>query len=320
VKIAEGFAQQILDGCSAVNISVQIVFSGIAATQGIPTIGGQPCPGVNASGINPLPSDFAQFVAQYAPWFYDRGVRRFSLWNEPNEEFFLCAGKVKIVNTSFMQNQVVCNESSAESQAALYRDLYEAGFNTIRNLQSIVRIGQDIQIMFGELAAAAGGISFMQQVVKNGSLIADGVDIHPYQFCTPPNSKAAPTNSSPCHRWMVDGIAWVDEWQDAILTLAKSKLLVTSTGNVVPLYLTEFAYLIDPPPDNIPESYRSEWLPMAMEVAKKAGVKQMLVFGLFSSSSNNSWDSGLLTPTGDPLPSFLTLQAWAARNGYHQSP
>jgi hypothetical protein len=287
---------------------------------GIPSYKGQKCGGVRALGINPTPANFGRFVAEQVPYYYSQGVRRFSLYNEPNLPFFMCAGDVQDVKTNFMEDAVKCKGKGSLARAAnLYYKLYKSGYSAIRGLQKRGAIGKDVEILIGEISSAHAGVQFMDLVLKNGPLKADGMAIHPYQFCTDPRSKAKPTKGSPCSRWMPGGIAWLDEWTYGVSRWAKSKRLVTTQGKVVPVLVTEFGYLRAPSTTKIPEDFRAKWLPYAFDVAKKAGVKQMLQFGVFAGTDPNSWDSGIIDPNGTPLPSFIALRDWARRNGYKQS-
>jgi len=317
-------AQRIVDATRNAGITLQITLGAIAAAAGRPTHDGVPCESVpRALGIMDSktgPPAFGKFVAQMVPWFYERGVRRFSLYNEPNLNFFLCAGQAIAVNTQFMEDQVKCKGGTLAVQAALYYKLYKSGYGAIKGLQQQKKIGTDVQIMFGEISAAHHGIEFMEAVVKSGKVIAHGVNIHPYQFCTHPSTKSKPKKSDPCTRWMPGGMGWLPDWQKSLTSLALSKKLVSPSGKKVPLYLTEFGYLISPKPAIIAnENVRAQWLYDALKFAKKNGVRQMLVFGLFGNTRTDVWDSGILKPDGTPLESFNKLRQWARENGYPQS-
>jgi len=197
--------------------------------------------------------------------------------------------------------------------------LYKAGYGAIRALQKQKAIGKDVEILIGEISSAHAGVKFMDLVLKNGRLVADGMAVHPYQFCTDPRSKARPGKGAPCSRWMPGGIAWLDEWNQGVDRWAKSKRLLTSRGKKLPVLVTEFGYLRAPSTTKIPEEFRAKWLPLAFDVANKAGVKQMLQFGVTTSNDPNSWDSGIIDANGNPLPSYNALKDWAKRNGYKQS-
>jgi len=302
-------------------ITIQLTLGAIAAKQGRPSYHGAPCPEVpKAHGIAPNPKDFGAFVAREVKHWYDRGVRRFSLWNEPNLNFFLCAGDAREVQTDFMEDQVKCFNATEKKAAKLYYNLYRSGYGAIKGLQKAKAIGNDIQIVFGEIAAAHHGIKFVDAVLKHGKLKADSIAIHPYQFCTDPTSKKRPGKNAPCKRWMPGGMGWINDWNKAVAKWAKSGRLRTVAGKKPSVLLTEFGYLISPPPANIPENFRAKWYPKAMDLAKKAKVKQMLIFGLHAANNPAVWDSGIINGDSTPLPSFCALRKWAAKNGYKQIP
>jgi len=112
---------------------------------------------------------------------------------------------------------------------------------------------------------------------------------------------------------MTGGIAWTRSFNKLLAKWAKKKLLITSRGKKVPLFLTEFGYH-KTGAFALPEEFRAKWYPKAMNVARQQGAKQMTIYQLFSSGAG--WDTGILAPDGSPLPSFLALQAWAKKNGY----
>jgi len=309
-------------------IQVQMVISGIAYKDGIPvSLHGDQCPGKSPSGLNPSPSVFAQFVYNELPLIYSWGVRRISLWNEPNLKFFLSGSPVS------GSDQTVANHASS-ALAKKYYQLYKAGLSAIRTLQKSGKVGKDLQILFGEISAPNNGIGFIDMVLSNGKLKADGLAIHPYQFCTPPDSKAKPPKSLPaqpagwpdsvdpsarwyCTRWTPGGLAWVPDWKKAIARWAKSKKLTTFSGKPLPLYLTEFGLLRSPYSSSVAEATRVEWYPRAMEFARKQGVKQMLVFQINADNNHDVWDSGIVSPDGvTPLPSYYALKSWASNAGY----
>jgi len=316
---------------SAINdygIKVQMVISGIAYKDGIPvSLSGVPCAGKRPSGLNPSPADFARFVYNEVPLMYSWGVRRISLWNEPNLKFFLSGSPVA------GSDQTKANHAG-KALAKKYYQLYKAGLSAIRTLQKAGKIGKDLQILFGEISAPNNGIGFIDMVLKNGPLKADGLAIHPYQFCTSPESKAKPPKSMAaqpagwpdsvdpsarwyCTRWTPGGLAWVPQWKAAIARWAKSKKLTTFKGKQLPLYLTEYGLLRSPYSSSVSEATRALWYPRAMEFARKQKVKQMLIFQINADNNHLVWDSGIVAPDGvTPLPSYNALKSWAKRAGY----
>jgi len=261
------------------------------------------------------------------PRMYSWGVRRISLWNEPNLKFFLSGSPVA------GSDQTKAN-IAGKALAKKYFDIYTTGLAAIRKLQASGRIGKDLQILFGEISAPNNGIGFIDMVLANGKLQADGLAIHPYQFCTQPNSKAKPAKvmapqpagwpDAPnpdarwyCTRWTPGGLAWVPDWKKAIQRWAKAGKLTTFGGKPLPLYLTEYGLLRTPYSSSVSEATRAAWYPIAMDFAKSQGVRQMLVFQINSDVHPDVWDSGIVKPDGvTPWPSYNALKSWASRNGY----
>jgi hypothetical protein len=297
-----------------------MVISGIAYKDGIPVfLNGQQCAGKQPSGLNPSPSVFAKFVLDELPAMCEWGVKRFSLWNEPNLKFFLSGSPVA------GDDQTVANRASS-ALAKKYYQLYKAGLSAIRTLQKAGKC-KGIQILFGEISAPNNGIGFIDMVLKNGKLQADGLAIHPYQFCSPPNSKAKPPKSMPaqppgwpdqvdpsarwyCTRWTPGGLAWVPDWKKAIARWAKTKKLTTFKGKPLPLYLTEYGLLRSPYSSSVSEATRTKWYPIALDFARKQKVKQMLIFQINAEKDNHAvWDSGIVKSDGmTPLPSFYAIK------------
>jgi hypothetical protein len=254
-------------------------------------------------------------------------VRRISLWNEPNLKFFLSG------TPNVGEDQTVANKATS-ALAKKYYQLYKAGMSAIATLQKARVVGKDLQVLFGEVSAPNNGIGFIDMVLKYGKLKADGLAIHPYQFCTRPDSKARPKKSMAaqppgwpdnvnsqtrwyCTRHTPGGLAWVPEWKAAIQRWAKSGRLTTRSGKALPLYLTEYALLRSPYSASVSEATRVAWYPIAMNFARKMKVKQMLIFQINADNNHAVWDSGIISPDGNtPLPSYNALKKWAKSAGY----
>jgi hypothetical protein len=285
------------------------VLTGVAAGWGVPRRNGVPC--AKPTGLRPSTKGFVKFINNIVPFFAKKGVRRWSIWNEPNLGSFLCAGKG--VASSGNIDHAKCKGSSLAKQASLYRKLYQAGYNAIRKLVKKGKAPKSTQVLIGELAAAHDGHKFMELVLKKGGLKAHGLSSHPYQYCTKPSKKTFkfPTN---CKRKMKEGIAWTRDWRQRLSSWARSNKLRTPRGGVPPLYLTEFGYHRTGP-YAVPENVRAQWYKQAMDVAKKSGAKQMVIYQLFPSNPG-AWDTGLLDGAGGALQSFYGLYNWAKKNGY----
>jgi len=318
---------------NAYGIAVQMVISGIASKrEGIPKrLDGSVCGSGQPSGLNPSPQYFHDFVYRELPYIWDMGVRRISLWNEPNLKFFLSlTGQVN-------EDQTQAENNANRAQGKRYYQLWKKGLQAVRELQKAKRIGA-MQVLFGELSSPNNGVGFMKEVFRNGKIQTDGLAIHPYQFCTPPDSKArppktpmppAPANFNTrevaehpnskwvCRRAMKGGMGWIGDWKKQIAQWKKEKKLTTFQGKAVPLYLTEWALLRGPYVSSVAERYRVNWYPRAMNFALKHKVKQMLIFQINRDTNPAVWDSGILDTDGlTPLPAYTALQKWARSKGY----
>jgi len=290
---------------------------------------GKPCPGSTPSGAKPDPNAYAAFLRRELPDFYDWGVRRFSFWNEPNLNFFLST-------TGYVQNDQTKKQQGTQAQADLYYQLYQQGRGTVNYLQKIGRIGHDVEILFGEISAPNNGIGFINMILKNGKIKADGISMHPYQFCTPPDSQAKAPKTMPkrpgtdfvnrpyaeSHHWICNetrtgGMGWLPKWNAAVKTWGQKHQITNSKGKTVPLYLTEYGLLRSPWAASVSEDVRVAWFPRAMNWALKNKVKQMLVFQLTRDVLPFGWDSGIIDlDCVTPLPAYNALKNWAHGAGY----
>jgi len=267
-----------------------------------------------ASTGNPDIAYYKQFIAQYFQFFYKLGVRRFSLWNEPNLASFLCAGTA--TSTSDVDKST-CT-ASANANAMKFLQLYREGSKVIRTLQKKNK-WRKVQIILGEFAGH-GGVRFLERLLKKTKLKADGFSWHPYQYCNPPSVKGGGKYIKGHCRRAMGGMGWLGEAQKALKKWAKSKRLTTPSGKRVPMYLTEFGYHRKAPagkpkkPYGIPESYRAKWYKLALERARKAGVKGFVLYQFYPRPQE--WDTSLLHSNGKYTKSFRGIHAWAKSRGY----
>jgi len=312
-------------------IKVEMTITGGAnADYGIPfatagTPGGDPGPRCSIAplGLNPSPSNYAAFVKKWVPQFAALGVDRFSLWNEPNYPFFLCAGSGGSSGSG--PDDSSCNGGTLATSAALYRKLYTAGYKVIEGLKKSKACPKckNIKVFIGELAGAYHGEQFMDLVLKKGQpLIADGFSTHPYQYCNDP-SEVTPTKKSfpikTCTRKMVGGIGYSQKYQAALTRWAQNNMLVTKSGKKVDLYLTEFGYHRGNK-FGLPESLRAKWYVKAMNVARAAGARQMSLYMMVNLPitayyvNAPGWNTGIVG-----TPAFTALRNWAIKHGYKVS-
>jgi len=303
----------IANGAKARKMRMQFVITGVAASWGAPQLANVPCG--RPPGLNPTTGELAIFINKYVPLFAKKqygGVRRFSIWNEPNLGSFLCAGTGVTSGANIDASK--CKGSSLKRQATLYRKLYQAAWSKIVDLKKAKKISKKVRIFIGELAGAHAGAKFMSMVLRKGKpLTAHAFALHPYQYCTDPAKKSFKFTTS-CKRKMSGGIAWTRSYKKLLSSWAKNKMLRSPGSKTVNLFLTEFGYH-KTGPFAIPEALRVKWYPKAMNVARAQGAGQMTIYQLWPSAAG-AWDTGLLTPEGQPLPSFIALQQWARKNGY----
>jgi hypothetical protein len=299
-----GLYNRIVAEARGAGLKTQIVLTGIAAAWGN-VCGGKVNTGHVSVGF------WKKFIGTWVPFFYKRGVRRFSLYNEPNLPSFLCAGKVK---TGKDVDSSKCKAKMAKN-AAYYYKLYSEGYKTIRSLQKKKLIGKGVKIWIGEYAGSEG-TKFTDMMLKKHKLKADGFSYHPYQYCTAPSVKGKKFTKGLCRRAM-HGIGYVKDVQKKLAGWAKSKKLTTPGGKRVPLYLTEFGYHRKAP-YSIPEKWRAKWYPKAMAYAAKAGVKGFVLYQMIPQAQ--AWDTSILEANGAPTPSFRAIHKWAKSKGYKTRP
>src|SRR5689334_6021247 len=130
----------------------------------------------------------------------------------------------------------------------------------------------------GEVAPGSNTGRFVDTLFATRAYQADGFAVHPYQYCTAPESRGSKFVSSTCNYVAGDkyGIAWASDWQSRLKQLHSSRRLSTPGGDRVPLYFTEFGYHRNTPP--LPEGVRAAWYPRAMSVAKEAGARSMNIY------------------------------------------
>jgi len=288
-------------------LRVQFTITGVAAQWGTPLFNGRGC--ALPTGLNPKPKDLAKFIGRVVPVLVAHGARRFSVWNEPNNHHMLCANG-KVNNATAASNK--CVGSTLATQAKLYRRLYITSWNKFESLKKLGRIPQATQVLIGEINGARQGEQFMKTIIRgNRPLVAHGFAVHPLQFCTSPASRKFNFRVGTCKRKMEGGVAWTPRYNALLKKFAATKALLTPRGNQVPLFLTEFGYQ-KAGPWAIPEAIRAKWYPLAMEVARRSGARQMNIYQMYQ-STGRGWDSSLLNARAEPLPSYIALQGWAKK-------
>jgi len=287
--------ETLIQEATAAGLKVQLVFSGVAD----PTWG-KPCPTKPPSGLAPSIPNWQAFLQQWLPHFYQLGVRRFSLWNEPNNQDFL--------RTS--------GSNSAAALGKYYRKIAVAGLATIAALQKSRAVGPDIQVLLGEMADM--DFTFMNALFNGPKLVADGFSFHPYQFCQNPATDKFLGAAAPKCKSHMPGISAIGPTQTQLKELHIKGKFATRKRGIVPLYLTEFGYMRTSG-NAIPETVRAKWYPLALTAALKHGAKGMNLYQLYPSPPG-TWDTSLLEASGSPSPSYTAVWNWAEKHGYATEP
>jgi hypothetical protein len=241
---------------------------------------------------NPIPNEFARFAADVAKRYKGK-IERYSIWNEPNWHSWL---------------------SPARTAAAQYRRLYLGAYSAIK------RADHGAEVVLGELApqarrgASFAPLRFLRDVLcvdarwhkrsGCGTVRADAVSLHPYDYKNPPTYKRVPTDDVT--------IGTVSRLTNALTRLRRAKALATPKNTTPSVHLTEFAYFASGPLA-FPRATRARYITQAFDLARKnPKVSQLLYFGLMQ-NPNVQWNTGLIQRDGTPDASFFALRKWYER-------
>jgi colicin import membrane protein len=295
-------------------MTVQLTICGVAAEWGLP----RGCAAkFKPTGEKPSIANYKKTVRSLVTHFAQRGVIRFSSWNEPNHPTFLCNGKS--VSKGGV-DETVCKDDR-NKRFLLYGNLHRAAWSVVKKLKKAKKISKNVQLWYGEWSG--NGMIASEVIFKSGKIYADAYAFHPYQYCNPPNGfKKSFAPGSTCRKTTTGGIASTKKTQAFIAHWAKKGRFVTAKGKRPPLFLTEFGYHRNGE-HSIPENYRAKWYPMAMTVAKKAGARGMNVYQMFHNTGPGSdpkvWDTGIIPTNGAATPVSNALRNWAIKNKYKVS-
>jgi GH35 family endo-1,4-beta-xylanase len=241
---------------------------------------------------NPSAKEFARFTAAVAKHYRGK-VERYSIWNEPNWYGWL---------------------SPARTAAAQYRALYLAAYSAIK------RADRKAQVVLGELApqarprASFAPLRFLRDMLcvdtryrklkGCGTVRADAVSLHPYDYQRAPTSKRVPVDDVT--------IGTVNRLTSALTRLRRAKALTTAAKRRPPVHLTEFAYFASGP-FAFPRTTRARYITQAFTLARRnPSISQILYFGLLQ-NPKVQWNTGLLRSDGSPDAPFTALRDWVAR-------
>jgi len=205
--------------------------------------------------VKPNAKQFAKFAGAVAAHFKGR-VDRYGIWNEPNWKSWLEPHK---------------------SSPTIYRGLYTGAYSAIKRADS------KAQVLIGETSPLARGragqapLQWLRQMVGRSHLKADGYAHHPYDYRHAPNKVSGGKDDVT--------IATLSRLTNELKTLAHKRLLRTPHGGVLPVYLTEYGYLVSGRFKQS-ESKAAAYTKQAFSIAlHNKRVKSMLQYGLVSPPS-----------------------------------
>ncbi|HEY5143812.1 MAG TPA: hypothetical protein VII98_09955 [Solirubrobacteraceae bacterium] len=226
--------------------------------------------------FKPDPKLYAAWVKAVAARYKGRGYR-YSLWNEPNFIGWL---------------------QPLKSAPQLYRPLVVAGYKAIK------RADPSAQVLVGELASfstaqrSIAPLDFLKRMRCSGCarLPGDGFAYHPYDLTHAPS--AVPANPA----------------QVTIGTLPRLYRALDSSGVFrakLPVYLTEWGYATSGRRAISPDR-QAQYTAQALQLASASPrVRELVQYGLYT-RPGTSFDTGIVTTAGLPLPALTALQTHAA--------
>jgi len=249
------------------------------------------------SGWQPNTRYFEEFASALAAHFKGR-VDRYSIWNEPNWRTWL--GPLK-------------------NGPALYRSLYQRGYAAIKKADPAAKVLIGETSPYARPGFSTAPIAFLRslacvnkrwkRVRRCPVLKADGYAHHPYDLRHAPNYRYPGADNAT--------MGTLSNLTRAIDRIARTGALRFTGRGRMPLYLTEFGYLVD---GNraLPAKQRSRYLAQAFDMALRNGrVKSQLHYLLVSPPRNAPgafFNTGLMTRSGAKYPQYRALQRWYQRN------
>jgi hypothetical protein len=223
-------------------------------------------------------------VRRYAGWVglvarhYKGKVRRYSIWSEPNQCYFLSKSSCSY------------SKSAVSQRIAIYRTLYRAGYSSIKGND------RSAQVLIGELSPINDPLGFLSRVVSSPSyrIVSDGFALHPYELAT--------------HR-RVTGISSTPRIKALLRSLAGSRKLRTPRGGTVGLYYTELGYVRGYGGIRT-EAQRASKTVAGFRYAKRQGVRQVVYYHLVAPPSGfprDPFPSAILTSTGAATTTYTAL-------------
>jgi hypothetical protein len=228
----------------------------------------------------PRASAYARFVRDVVTHFKGR-VDRYSIWNEPNWKSWLLPHA---------------------SAPHLYKLLYLAGYRTIKSVDPRAKV------LIGETSPQARGragmapLTFLRAMVGHSHLFADGYAHHPYDYARAPNKRSKGRQDVT--------IATLGRLTHQLSRLRSKHRLRTPSGHALPLYLTEYGYMVSGR-FRLSAARQAKYLKQAFSIAyHNPHVKSMLQYGLVSPPMHVNWDTSLLNSHGHARRTFSSLRSW----------
>jgi hypothetical protein len=145
-------------------------------------------------------------------------------------------------------------------------------------------------------------LTFLRKMVGHSHLFADGYAHHPYDYSRSPYQRSAGSQDVT--------IATLPRLTHELSILRHKRQLRTKTGHVLPLYLTEYGYMVRGR-FRLSAARQAKYLRQAFSVAyHNPHVKSMLQYGLVSPPMHVNWDTSLLNSHGSARRTFSTLRSW----------
>jgi hypothetical protein len=251
----------------------------------------------------PNATEYGKWVYSAVKHFSAKGVKRYSIWNEPNH-----AGSL----------------TPLKETPQIYRALYKAGYAQAR------KASKSAELLIGETAPyqktgqSLAPLAFLRQVLcvsadyrtrskRCPKFQANGYAHHPYDnFFPPTRSRSGRDNST---------IGSIPRLTTALDKLAKVGALRKATGGKMPVYLTEYGYFSTTANTNTvavkPESKRATYARDSFTKAyNNPRVKQLTWYQIVEPPKTrgtyaSSWLSFIMNLNGQPMETYNALVSWA---------
>ena len=240
---------------------------------------------------------FGEFAGVVADHFEGR-VDRYSIWNEANWKTWL--GPLK-------------------SAPALYRGLYTRGYAAIKKADRRAKVLIGETAPFARPGMSTAPLAFLRAVTcvnkkykrsrRCPKLKTDGYAHHPYDFRHAPNFQYPGADNVT--------LGTLSRLTRALDRLSRARVLRSTRGGRIPLYLTEYGYFASGH-RALPVRKRTRYLQQAYSIALRNGrVKSQLQYLLVSPprrSSSAFFNLALLSTRGKRYPQYGALQRWFRAN------